>query len=101
MQYLQAGGSSECQLLLLDIQRALRDVPSLSRRDHAGAVLHYRKLCVADLDAHLILKLLQVKLCLSIFQFGADLVGLRNSIAQWNVKRESDRVIRGAAIESA
>src|SRR5207244_2368857 len=50
--------------------------------------------CIVDFDPDLILQLLQSRLCLAKFEFRADLVCLRRSVAKRNRNVQSHRIRR-------
>src|SRR6185369_970663 len=66
---------------------------------HASAVLLQRELRVADVDADLVLRLLQSHLRLLIFQLAADLVSLRRTVTDRDRKGHTDALIRGRTIK--
>ena len=66
---------------------------------YAGAVLLHRKLRVAHFDANLVLNLLQPHLRLAIFQFGAHLGRLGDTVAQRNSQRQADTLVWSGGID--
>ena len=93
--------------LLISIERLAGEVDGVLGRLHRSAVLFHVKLRVAHFDAHLIFQLVQTDLGLAVFQFRANLVGLRFAITQWNVQREAyalvgsrrvDELVQGTAV---
>ena len=71
---------------LHDVEGALRQIAGLAGRLHPRAGLLQRILRVADFDANLLLQLLQAQFGLAIFEFGAILIGLGDSIAKRDVQ---------------
>ena len=53
----------------------------------------HRKLGIADLDANLILKLLDAHLRLAVFKLGTNLRGLRDAVADGNVELQTHALV--------
>ena len=82
------GRSAERVLFLLGIERLVSKFHGRLRRFHGGAILLYRKLGVADLDANLVLELLNAHLRLAVFELGTNLRGLGDAVADGDAELE-------------
>src|SRR5437660_6999289 len=82
------GRSAERVLFLLGIERLVSKFHGRLRRFHGGAILLYRKLGVADLDANLVLELLNAHLRLAVFELRANLRGLGDAVADGDAELE-------------
>ena len=91
------GGESDFQLLLIGIESLAGKVDRILRGLHGGTILLHVELRVAHFDAYLIFQLVQPHLCLAVFEFRAHLVGLRFPIAQRDVKRQANALVRRGA----
>src|SRR5882672_9215984 len=66
---------------------------------YAGTVLLHRVLRVANLDANLVLDLLETHLGLTVFQFGANLYGLRSPVTQGNVQLKANAFVGSSGVD--
>ena len=99
LQNERRGRSAELIFLLLGVERLARQFDRGFGGVHAGAVLLHGELRVADLDAHLVFDLLQAHLGLAVFQFGADLNGLRRAVAQRNIQLQPNAFIGRSGVD--
>ena len=86
-------------LLLLGIERLLRILHRCLGGSHAGLILLYGKLGLADFDAHPIFGLLQSHLALPVFQFTADLERLSGAVAQRDVELQAHALIGSRGVD--
>ena len=87
-------GESDFQFLLIGVERLAGEVDRGLRCLHGGAVLFHVELRVADLDAHLILQLVQAHLRLAVFQFARAPGWIARAVAQRNIERQVRRPCR-------
>src|SRR5439155_24548420 len=88
LQHERGGGSAKSVLFLLGVERLVSKFHGRLRRFHGGAILLYRKLGVADLDANLVLELLNAHLRLAVFELGTNLRGLGDAVADGGAELE-------------
>jgi len=92
-------GESYLEFLLIGVEGLAREIDCRLRSFDGRAVLLDVKLRIADLNAHLILKLMLADERLPIFEFGANLIGLRQAIADGNVQGEADAFVGSSGID--
>src|SRR5437762_284930 len=92
------GRSAECVLFLLGIERLVSKFHGGLRRFHGGAVLLDGELGVADLDANLVLELLNAHLRLAVFELGTNLRGLGDADADGDAELEPDAFVGLGAV---
>src|SRR5579863_5224438 len=90
---------TDLQLLLVCIQRLAGKIDGGLGRLHGYAVLFHVELCITDLDAYLVLQLMFTHLRLAIFEFGAHLIRLCQTIANWNVQGQADALVRRGGVD--
>src|SRR6185503_2230543 len=86
-------------LLLHYIQCSLGKIASLARGAHTANSLLQRKTSIAYFNANPLFEFLEINLRLPVFELGAILVGLGNSITQRNLKLKTDLVLRRRVVE--
>lgn len=89
-------GEADFELLLIGLEGLTRQIYGRLRLQNRGPVLFYVELRVAHFDAHLVFQLVLANQRLAIFQLGAYLVRLRETIADGNIQRESHSFIGGS-----
>src|SRR4051812_47774292 len=86
LDYLKRSRRTEFQLPLICLKHLLLKITGLSRSFVAGTCLFDSYKCVLDIDANLTGAALQIQLILTKLQHANGVVGLRSTIAQWNVE---------------
>src|SRR5579859_2029497 len=96
---LVTGSGSQFLFFLSNVEGALGQVARLAGRLDTGSSLLKRKLRVAHFDANLLAQLLKTQFGLAKFEFGAVLIGLRDSVSNGDIQIQSNIIIRSSAVE--
>ena len=91
-------GESDFKFLLIGVEGLACQVDGRLCGFDRSAVLFHIELCVANLDANLILELNLAYLGLPIFKLGANLIGLRQAVQDGNDEREANALVGRSAI---